>query len=234
MLARQVYLGHIAHADRRLLKRNTHAVLTSRATWTAAQDAPAPRASNGHFPLSGVIRCAACGEPMIGSRGGTGQRTYRCNRRCGEGPVVTAKLIEKLVRDRLRKAMVGLEAETDGNDDLTGIELRLEQAEEELDLFAADAEARRILGDRYHAALQTRVDGVEAVRQEYRDAAAAATQMSFLVPATELSQEVVAEMLAPDRLGPLATMIWDRMLVRRGRRLKIEDRVEFVGSSQPE
>ncbi|MGH2874275.1 MAG: recombinase zinc beta ribbon domain-containing protein, partial [Solirubrobacteraceae bacterium] len=189
MLARAVYLGHISHADGRLGKRDAHDPLTTIAVWTAAQSAPAARAGSADFPLSGSIRCASCGAPMTGARGGVGQLTYRCGKRCAQAAVVTADRVEAYVTACLRERLTDLVIKPNRSVDLAELEAKLAEAGQELETFASDLTARRILGDHYHGALQTRADAVEALRQEHEQAAAASIQEELLAPIAELRPE---------------------------------------------
>lgn len=79
LLANRTYLGENHYGGR--VERDTHPPLTDRATWEAAQyertDARKPKAD---FPLSGIARCANCGNSMVGARtAGGSQRGYRCS-----------------------------------------------------------------------------------------------------------------------------------------------------------
>ena len=105
LISGRVYLGETRQrvskdSDEYRVQTDTHEALVSRQVWEAAQSLPTPRSSSDDFPLSGVLQCA-CGAPMVGGRGGKGQRVYRCSAslaqakdRCPSGCVVTADRIE--------------------------------------------------------------------------------------------------------------------------------------------
>jgi hypothetical protein len=65
------------------------------------------RATNGDYPLSGIARCAACGGPLVGHRGGSDGRSRRyryTTATCTERPHIGADGLEQLALDAARKA----------------------------------------------------------------------------------------------------------------------------------
>jgi site-specific DNA recombinase len=227
VLENRAYLGESRNGN--LIKTDTHEALTTRPIFEAAQSVPARRRASDTFPLSGVIRCGSCGAEMIGSRGGQGQRTYRCSatlalskQKCDAGAVVTADRIETYLNQHARELLAGLRATVSGPDadDLESLEEALARAEAELDEFASDLTMRRALGERYHRHLEQRVRAVEAAQEAYREAAKRA-QPQLVLTGPEMVDD-------PELLAPVLRSLYGQILIDRGRGLKIEQRVRFV------
>lgn len=177
LLANRAYLGESRHGD--MLNAEAHPPLVSRAIWEAAQHDPRSyqRASRD-YPLSGLIRCDTCGGPMAaGPMRKGGKRAYRCSavqtlhrgKRCPEGASIMAEPLEEVLRDELQVLFAGFRAETtDGTDEVVLAERAVTEAEAELESFAADLTARRLLADRYHENLSFRARAVEDAKATYR------------------------------------------------------------------
>jgi len=172
-LRSRVYLGEVKYGDQ--VNADAHQPLTNPRTWEAAQTPPGThrRASSG-FLLSGMIRCASCRGGMGGqSHGGvTGDiRVYRCSGRYGcEAPsVVTADRVEGYITGEVRQYVEGLQAHA--SDDLAPLESAYREADAELDAFASDLEARKLLGaDKWSDALKIRTADREAKLKTWQDA----------------------------------------------------------------
>lgn len=225
LLANRTYLGEVSYGDD-LGNTEAHDPLVSPAIFTAAQhEATGQRRAKGDFPLSGIASCGTCGARMVGARGGAdARRMYRCadHRSCDRPAVITADLLEAHVvsqlRERFSRDRTGYGA---GNPtvNLEGAESALLEAESELDAFAADTTARKLLGHRYHQALQARVSAVDTAREELRSALGASINTTtFTPPWDDLEPAELAEVLR----GGLETVI-----VRRGRG-RVADRVVVV------
>lgn len=130
--------------------------------------------------LAGLARCAACryAAKRGKAKGRTGEiRSYRCKAQHGGGrcslPVSIAEhrvdaYVEHAFLERLGD--LGYQLTTDGGD-LDAAQQRLDEQEAELDAFAGDLEARRLLGQqRYHEKLRLRVEAVEAAREGLAEA----------------------------------------------------------------
>lgn len=85
------------------------AILVSANEWTAAQHVfpgrrPAMRPGR-QYPLSGILKCGACGGRMQGAYNGKGDRYYRCGNRAEsgtcQGPSVKATRVEDAFADWL-------------------------------------------------------------------------------------------------------------------------------------
>ena len=232
LLGSHSYVGDTRNGT--LSARDTHDPLVSREVWEAAQTAPAQRQASEHYPLSGLLTCASCGGPMNGSRGGKGQRVYRCRggetkgysqgRSCKTGPTITAERVERYVLDTAETELATLHARISDPDAdlLTLLERALHDAESELDQFAADLTMRRALGDRYHEHLKARVDAVEAARRGYREAARAANS-----DVMQRAGEILAG-AQPHLLAAVLSGIFASIVVSPGRGLAVGERVAFV------
>lgn len=237
LLASRVYLGEARYGD--LVQADAHEPLVSRSGWEAAQAAPSPRKRKAEFPLTGIPVCDSCGTHLVGSRGGSKDnrvRVYRCaatlstfrGDKCAGGPTILADALEAFLRDRAREILSEMQVEIARPHDanrLAKLEREAVEAEVELAAFADDLTARRLLGDRYHDALQARVDDAERKQAAYRKLASEALA-EHTIPS--------ADMLDDPVLFPLALRgIFDSITVRRGRGLAVADRVVLV-EAQPD
>lgn len=137
LLANRVYLGesswHDARTGEDVIVRGAHEPLVSPGTFArvqrvlAGESVVAGRAPGGRYPLSGAVRCARCGQPIVGSSS-AGRRTYRCGSggggaavKCGSFAVLLADQLEPELRARLVAAAREAEAAIEqyaGTDDL--------------------------------------------------------------------------------------------------------------------
>ena len=213
-LANKTYLGNVYYGEE--VCHDSHPALVTRSIFEVAQhDAGAPRAPSGDFPLSGIAACGSCGGRIIGGRGGTDKRRiYRCADRCAQPPVISAEPLEAHVIAEIRAAFehpgfrIG---STTASADVTAAEKALLEAEHELDEFAADLTARKMLGDRYHPNLERRVNAVDEARRQLREAMSETTASQVVVPA-ELWDD-----LEPAELAEVLRAGLDRIIIRRGR-----------------
>lgn len=210
----RVYLGEVRHGQ--LVNTEAHAPLTNERTWNRCQREPREqRKAASPFLLTGLIRCAACRYAMGGQvNGGADGQTpiYRCprsTRGCPAPSVITAKRVEgyviSLVSERQQDLLIG-QTEVDAEGD-AAIEA-FQAAELEVEKFAADVEARRLLGEQgWQDALRARVDNRESHRAA-RDLALATEE------ARELAQRSLADL---DRHGlrNLLTGMVHHVFVRR-------------------
>jgi hypothetical protein len=211
-LGRRTYIGESQHGE--TVNRNAHEALTDRITWQRAQSKPGRRQASAIYPLSGIATCAGCGGPMVGGRGGPNIRTYRCtNAACTSRSTTIAERLELYARDYLRKKWnsEGWTSATRDDSDLTGTKLALEAAEEELDSFATDLEARRRLGRRYHTYLQARIDAVEQAEAACRAEAAKHADETRAFPAELLDTD------DPSELRELFEAAFAGVIVTKGR-----------------
>lgn len=178
VLSNRMYLGEVRYGD--LVGRFDGLAIVSRAVWEAAQPAAGVirrRKPKAAFPLSGLAPCAACGGPLVGSRGGPDKRRmYRCaasqtaykQDRCPAPVVTTAATLEEYVIGELRAAWAhpGFAVGGDGSPALSEAEAALIEAEAELDAFVSDAAGAVVLRrlGRYDDGLRARVDAVDAAQ----------------------------------------------------------------------
>lgn len=213
MLASRTYLGESRNGS--VVNLKAHKPLVSRSLWEAAQREPRGRRASAAFPLSGIARCATCGGPMVGSRGGPMIRTYRCaatqsrhkGKRCKRAAFVNAEPLEEYVREQLRSLLAGLDVEIgeETSGDLQAREQAVLEAESELDAFAADLTLRRALGHRYHAHLDTRVQAVEQAKREYQEFAREVQVRERISAADLLNAE--DPLILPELLGGILSAI---------------------------
>jgi len=184
MFAKRIYVGELSR--RGVTNRQACEPLVTEAEWQAAQTTsnpkPRPQARRDKNLLAGIIRCASCRYVMTASdaqvkRKGKKQTipVYRCRRvhargRCSAPSTITRKSIEPYVEDAFRSEMAGTSftaAQTDTK--IAQAQEQLAALEAELAKFAADTTVRDALGESaYHAAMQSRADGVDAAREALR------------------------------------------------------------------
>jgi DNA invertase Pin-like site-specific DNA recombinase len=213
--SQRVYLGQVAYGDQ--VRAGAHFALVTRAIFEAVRhqlgSGERTRRPKEDFPLSGVAVCGTCAAPMVGGRGGgDARRMYRCSRRCKAPAVTSAVPLEEHVVAFLREAFQhpGMRVCRESAD-MSAAEATLLEAEHELDAFASDLSARRLLGDRYHHHLQQRVDAVEQAREHLHAVMAAADDSAVVVP-DELWDD-----LTPAELGDVLRSTLAGVVVSRGR-----------------
>jgi len=232
MVASRTYLGEVTFGE--LCQKDAHEPIVSRREWEAAQPAPTRKKRRSReFPLSGIASCAHCGGPLVGSNT-NGERTYGCrNSGCPSPPTILANRLERYCLTVLRhywKTPYAAPTE-DLSSALAAAERKREDSEDELATFAADATARRILGDGYHPALQARKDQIEVDQAECQALAKQATPLRQIDP-----QLVTAGEHTSDQLRRLLDAGFETIAVRRrkGRR-PVAERVNLTehGASEP-
>lgn len=234
MLSSRVYLGE---TDIKGFKGVTHEPIVSRAEWEAAQHDLAPRSDAKAFPLSGLLLCSGCGQPMVGGHGGVDSklRVYRCSaawtvararshKACVRGVVISAPRVEALVLMSARRRLSSLKV-TRGDSDLDR-RRELEQAvgdlAHDLDQFIVDTTLRRVLGDRYQAHLDAKMSALEMARGELRDFERTAhAQQTWDVDDLLNGEDNEA-------LSTAARALFDAIVIGPGRGIRSEDRVTFV------
>lgn len=222
-LANRAYLGEVQYGDH--ANREAHEPLTTPAIFTAAQyESTGQRRPKGDFPLSGIASCRHCGSKMVGARGGAdNRRMYRCadHRACERPAVITAELLEVHVLDVAKSRYSRTFQVGEPTEGLEAAERALMEAEAELDEFAADTTARRVLKHRYHDALQARVDDVDEAREALRAALAAGQ------PTSQISAEMW-DTLEPAELAEGLRASLEAVIVTKGRG-PVASRVEVIG-----
>lgn len=221
MFTKRIYVGELSR--RGVTNKDACKPLVSEAEWQAAQipvKKTAPRTRKENL-LTGIIRCAGCRYAMTPSeasvmRGGKRHyiAVYRCRRehgagRCPSPSSITRKSIEPYVEDAFRSEMAGtsLVAAQTGTD-IEQAQDQLARLESELATFAADTTVREALGEAaYHAAIQSRADGVAAARETLRSLASSTSILSGIESWDRLSVD--------ERRRTLGGAI-DAVFIRRG------------------
>jgi DNA invertase Pin-like site-specific DNA recombinase len=192
MFAKRIYVGELSR--RGVTNKEACEPLVSEAEWQAAQIArkkTGPRTQKENL-LTGIIRCAGCRYAMTPAEtsvkrgsGRTYVAVYRCRPehapgRCPSPSSITRKSIEPYVEDAFRSEMAGtrlVAAETGTK--IEQAQDQLARLEAELATFAADTTVREALGAAaYHAAIQSRADGVAAARETLRSLSASTTTLA--------------------------------------------------------
>lgn len=216
LIGNGTYLGRVKYGAFAPNER-AHQALVSRALFEAANHGIgeyAPQRS-GHrdFPLSGIASCGTCGATLHGGQGGKdGRRRYRCSgaAECSAPVAVSAAPLEEHVVAVLRAAFkhpgfrVG-EPSSDVDEQVAAVE----DAERELEAFATDLTARRLLGDGYHWALQVRVDAVDETKRALAVALGVVREATVIVP-DELWDDLSARELRVVLGAMLDTVVVDR------------------------
>lgn len=227
-LRNRVYLGEVRYGP--LGNAEAHPPLTDPVTWERAQREPGDkRRSASPFLLRGLVRCAGCRYAMGGSRlgGGGNKRIYRCtNMSCPSRSVILATRLEPhvvgLLEPHLRaQRLIGTVSDSQYRE----LENAAQIASQEVGTFAADLEARRLLGEEgWREALQVRVAD--------RDAKAAA--LAEVKRRRELADETrTVEDLPDHELRGLLGDAIQAVFIRRGRGRSAADRSLVVWQSQP-
>ncbi len=229
IIKNRVYMGYAYRGD--TLNREAHEPIVTPAEWQAANAAPVRAASRSRKPnlLGGIARCAACRYVLAPQQTGTPEKpmpSYRCRVThtagvCPEPANINRRKLDEYVEAVWREQMAR-EALTVQEDSraLAEATSALATAEGELEAFAADLTARRVLGARYHKALQARASAVEQARAQVRRAAAHGPGAVEIESYDDLPIE--------DRKRILGSSIDAVIVARAGARAPLEDRVTIL------
>lgn len=236
MLSRRVYLGEVRTGKRlNMVNAEAHPPLVTRAIFEAAQQDGKSYSRSGSYPLSGLARCATCGQPMVaGSKAGNGKRTYICRAaqtfhkrqggaRCIRPASIVADRLEQYAVEFLRAQWTRDDWQvptSEPEDEASEARRELEDAEAELFAFAADLTLRKALGSRYHDALALRERAVENAQAAFREWARESSRQTFISP-DDLDID------DPETLRDLFKATFSLIEVSHGRG-KVEDRVRLV------
>jgi Recombinase zinc beta ribbon domain len=113
LVSSEVTLGVAFHGRAR--NEDAHDPIVTREEWEAAQAVDGSRTPRGTYLLSGIVRCAACGMTMRGTRTGRGAgRVYKHDRggetssgRCRERPTIMCNRLDAFVTEQF---LAGLDA----------------------------------------------------------------------------------------------------------------------------
>lgn len=222
MLARATYRGELIHAGDDQAFRAECPALVSRSVWTRAQSEGAARRPAGDFAMTGLARCSACSGPLHGSTSAV--PVYRCGTRtCAARATISRHLLDDYVRGALAAlyADVAVEVGEDPAGDLDALRVVLEDADEEVRVFAGDVTARRLLGDGdWTAALEARAQARDDARVAYEEAVNESRPLRVV-------EGAAWDDLEPGELRALAEAVLAAVVVRRGRG-PVADRVTLV------
>ncbi|MGH2903494.1 MAG: recombinase family protein [Solirubrobacteraceae bacterium] len=214
VIKNRVYRGEAYRGEN--VNHDAHPAIVTAAEWQAANLAPVRALPRGDRPslLGGIVRCAGCRyllAPHNLSDNGKSP-VYRCRatHNAGTCPApanVHAHKLEEYVEGVWRKQMAdqALTVQAD-SETLQQATDALAQAERELDDFASDLTVRRVLGRRFHAALETRADAVTQAQ--------AALQRTIGQGADAFAIESYDELSVPERRRILGSSI-DVVIVDR-------------------
>lgn len=204
----RVFLGELSSGE--FVNPHAHMPLVPVTLWESANGIGplSERAGSEAYPLTGLVRCASCGNKLRGNTMTTGggrkrigepkyRRYYRCRRsfswgRCPAPVTVSADALEEFVLDALddRLAKLRLDATQTGGDRQAAVTAAAEvlaEAKADLDLFAtspaiARAAARGGGAAWFELGIESRVATLEAARAAWDAARYALTG----VPAADL------------------------------------------------
>jgi site-specific DNA recombinase len=231
IIKNRVYRGDAYRGQH--VNRNAHPAIVSEAEWHAANHVPVrarPRSGSPSL-LGGLVRCAGCRYLLAPhkqrvTKTGVKAPDYRCRtiHGAGECPAPASvnghkldKYVETLWRARMAQEAISVRHNSDA---LQAATETLTAAEEELAAFAADLTARRLLGDRYHVALQTRVDAVSEAQANIRSNLGPTSDSQLIEGYEDLALE--------DRRRILGSSI-NTVIVKRGdARLPLQHRVTVL------
>jgi DNA invertase Pin-like site-specific DNA recombinase len=214
-LSTRTYLGEVRNGDH--VRTDAHDGVVTRAIFEAVKrildSAVRPRRAKADFPLSGIAVCEACGGQLVGGRGGAdNRRMYRCAARCDRATVLSADPFEAHVVSMLRNAFQHPGFRIGGeNADTSALEAALLEAENELDAFASDLGARKLLGHRYHHHLEQRVEAVDQAREALHEALAEVEDAQIVIP------DEMWDDLEPRELAEVLRAGLNSVIVSKGR-----------------
>jgi DNA invertase Pin-like site-specific DNA recombinase len=240
VIANRVYLGEVSYRPRNedfapLVNTEAHEPMIDEPTWLAAQRTPSTKRTNskGINVLAGLVRCAGCRYRMSPSRGGANIRVYRCaaehgGGRCPSPATIKSDRLEAWTLQQVQtqwqeRFEVAVEQPADDRR-ASDVAEQLDQARTELAAFANDLTARRLLGDAYHDALETRVSAVEEAEAELASLDAGREQLAL----SQLSWDS----LDPAETREVLSGALDAIYVRRGRGMPVEERACLVWSGE--
>jgi DNA invertase Pin-like site-specific DNA recombinase len=199
VIKNRVYMGEASRGT--VANPDAHEAIVSFGEWQAANLAPVRAAHRGKRVnlLGGIVRCASCRYLLAPQVFGAGRKNpylaYRCRGvhtagECPEPVRIRREPLEQYVESIWREQMSDEAlAVSEDSEALSAAASELGQAEEELAAFGSDLTARRLLGERYHAALQARVDAVDAARATVVRVSAHVPRVGEIAGYDELSLE---------------------------------------------
>jgi len=227
-LSNRIYLGEIRYGE--LANPEAHEPLTDPETWARCQREPrAQRRPHSSFLLTGLVRCAACRYAMGGQTyGGAKQDTpiYRCSGRagCPEPSVIVAARLDQFVIQEIHRWLEGITLRGAKGVDLDLIDREAREADGELQAFAADLTARRLLGEAgWQAGLQARVADRDAKATRRSQALAESDVEALAHRAADLGDHDLGDLLGAVR----------HVFIRRRRGVPASERTLIIWADDP-
>ncbi len=159
LLSNRIYLGELSYGrDDRFVNAESHEPIVDIALWTAAQHPNGRRLSSSRPDesanlLAGIVRCAACGYCLQGTKTSHGHRIYRCTRRhaaglCPAPARLRAEPVEAAAVDAFWSLTADLEAQGSPStrEDHGDLEAALARAETALRQYMAP-DVQEAIGD---------------------------------------------------------------------------------------
>ena len=207
--------------------------------WEAAQTETTIRhAKPRDYPLTGILECARCNGPMIGTSAGTPRvQSYVCrNHRRGDcksrnginQDPIRQYLLDVLV-DNFRngdEVLIGSESESV---DLNDLQRQLERAEASRTAYANDIQLQELLGQvAYVAGARLRLEAVTAAQAAYRQAASKSADTRSV----RLPVDVITDLRGSD-LADIVSLAFGRITISESlnadrQRVAFRDRIHFL------
>lgn len=222
----RVYLGELSYGkDRRFVNPNAHEPIVDLSTWLAAQHPNGRRlqeARRGSYALTGVLRCAACGYSLQGTRSSRGKRRYRCVRRhaggiCPDAVSVSADLVEA-VAERIFWSVIEdltVPGERDDGDDLSAHLSAIERTERRL-AQALTPEMQDAAGDAWAELVKERRREHEQAAEALGKARAQLERERERAIPEAASLRMLWPQLSPSERRELFAARFDTIALRRG------------------
>jgi site-specific DNA recombinase len=232
VIKNRVYRGEAYRGEN--VNQDAHPAIVSTAEWQAANLAPVRALPRGDRPslLGGIVRCAGCRYLLAPHNLADNNKSpaYRCRTThtagvCPAPASVNAHKLEQYVENVWREQMAdqALTVQTD-SEALQEATDALSEAERELDAFASDLTARRVLGERFHAALEARVSAVNQAQ--------ATLQRAIGPSGSVIAIEAYEDLSVPDRRRILGSSI-DAVIVDRAPwQVPLPERVTILWRSE--
>lgn len=229
VIKNRVYRGEAYRGTN--VNHDAHPAIVTPGEWQAANLAPVRAIARGEHPslLGGIVRCAGCRyllAPHNLANKSNKTPVYRCRTIhsagvCPAPASVSAQqlddYIERLWRQQMADQAVAIQPDSDSLQQATDT---LTEAERELDAFASDLTARRVLGRRFHTALEARAAAVEQAQTALQRAMTQSVDGEVIESYQDLS--------VPERRRILGSSL-DAVIVNRApRQVPLPERVTIL------
>jgi site-specific DNA recombinase len=233
LVSNRVYLGELGYGKERdtdgkrrprYVNPTAHEPIIDLATWEAAQHPNGRRLQRprgeGHYMLTGLLRCAECGYVLQGTTTSRGKRIYRCVGRHSGGKCpgrvrASAELVERKAQDAFWALTDDLAATgtVTPSDESSQLESAFELADRRL-AHAMTPEVQDAAGEGWGAMIRERRQDRDSAAEALGHARAAESAASVL-PSTETLRGIWDSLTAADRREFIGTR-FDAFALRRG------------------